>query len=241
MPGCESSRRRWRLRICVSAAPGPTAPISPIRTTRSPAPPAGFNGVLTRQQWRGVVDFSQSVDAAIVTSFAVSPGVRDAAGAWKPDQAGRPSDLYPLDRRPHRSRRIHERTGPSPRWAAHRPGYDATAYGRDFRSFHSFMKQAAPETMILGPGTVGDAANGVRSARRLRARTGCGFVPLLRGPVGAMQRQEHAGRRPFPRPGSRARIGPSPSIKLFETNSNPASRSGSPKPRMPHAAETRGP
>ena len=53
------------------------------------APPAGFNGVLTRQQWRGVVDFSQAVDAQIVTSFAVSQGTRDAAGIWKPDQASR--------------------------------------------------------------------------------------------------------------------------------------------------------
>ncbi len=53
------------------------------------SPPAGFNGVLTRQQWRGVVDFSQAVDARIVTSFAVRPGTRDAAGGWKPDQANR--------------------------------------------------------------------------------------------------------------------------------------------------------
>ena len=54
-----------------------------------PAPPAGFNGVLTRPQWRGVVDFSKAVGAEIVTSFAVSPGARNAAGAWKPDQAER--------------------------------------------------------------------------------------------------------------------------------------------------------
>jgi heparanase len=36
-------------------------------------PPEGFNSVLTRQQWRGVVDFSRAVDAKIVTSFAISP------------------------------------------------------------------------------------------------------------------------------------------------------------------------
>src|SRR5207302_4661711 len=39
-------------------------------------PPAGFGGVLTRPKWRGVVDFSHAVDAKIVTSFAISPGVR---------------------------------------------------------------------------------------------------------------------------------------------------------------------
>ncbi|MGB7549531.1 MAG: hypothetical protein WBM14_17475, partial [Terracidiphilus sp.] len=37
-------------------------------------PPAGFNGVLTRAQWRGVIDFSRAVNAELVTSFAVSQG-----------------------------------------------------------------------------------------------------------------------------------------------------------------------
>ncbi len=31
------------------------------------APPEGFGGVLTRSQWRGVVEFSQAVNAPIVT------------------------------------------------------------------------------------------------------------------------------------------------------------------------------
>src|ERR1700730_16934552 len=34
------------------------------------APPAGFKGVLSRPQWKGVVDFAQAVNAQIVTSFA---------------------------------------------------------------------------------------------------------------------------------------------------------------------------
>jgi heparanase 1 len=51
------------------------------------APPAGFGGVLTRRQWRGVVDFSRAVNAQIVTSFTISDGVRDASGVWTPVQA----------------------------------------------------------------------------------------------------------------------------------------------------------
>jgi len=39
-----------------------------------PAPPAGFNNILTRQQWKGAVDFARAVNARIVTSFAVSAG-----------------------------------------------------------------------------------------------------------------------------------------------------------------------
>ena len=36
-------------------------------------PPAGFSGVLSREQWKGVVDFANVVNAQIVTSFATSP------------------------------------------------------------------------------------------------------------------------------------------------------------------------
>jgi heparanase 1 len=50
-------------------------------------PPAGFNSVLTRPAWKGVVDFSKTVDAKIVTSFAISTRVRDAEGVWTPVEA----------------------------------------------------------------------------------------------------------------------------------------------------------
>ena len=56
----------------------------------SPAkPPVGFRSVLTRAQWQGVVDFARAVNAEIVTFFAISPGVGDAAGVWMPEQARR--------------------------------------------------------------------------------------------------------------------------------------------------------
>src|SRR5437868_7067290 len=51
--------------------------------------PRGFEGVLYPHQWKGVVDFSRAVNAKIVTSFAISPGVRDAKGVWTPKQAQR--------------------------------------------------------------------------------------------------------------------------------------------------------
>jgi hypothetical protein len=36
-------------------------------------------------------------------------------------------------------------------------GYDAAAYGRDFKTFHAFAREAAPDMLILGPGSVGEA------------------------------------------------------------------------------------
>ncbi len=53
----------------------------------SDAPPEGFGGVLTREQWRGVVQMSQDLGLDILLSFAVCDGVRDADGVWQTDQA----------------------------------------------------------------------------------------------------------------------------------------------------------
>jgi len=50
-------------------------------------PPVGFNGVLTRKQWRGVIDFASAVNAELVSSFAISAGVRDSNGVWTPVEA----------------------------------------------------------------------------------------------------------------------------------------------------------
>jgi hypothetical protein len=121
------------------------------------APPAGFRAILTRAQWRGVVEFSQAVHAPIVTSFAISSGTRDAEGNWTTDQARRViAYTQSLGGDIAAAEFMNEpdlpKIGGAPR------GYNADAYGRDFRVFHDFARQAVPGMMILGPGTVGDAA-----------------------------------------------------------------------------------
>ena len=121
------------------------------------SPPAGFNGVLTRRQWRTVIDFAQSVGARIVTSFAISAGTRDATGAWKQDQAHRLfSFTHSSGGKIAAAEFMNEpdlaAIGGAP------AGYDPAAYGRDFRIFDAFLKQTSPKTMILGPGTIGETA-----------------------------------------------------------------------------------
>jgi hypothetical protein len=127
----------------------------------SPAPtglPPGFGGVLTRAAWSGVVDFARAVNARIVTSFAISQGVRDSQGVWTPDQARKFVEFT-------------EAAGGSiaaaeffnePTFAAMGgapPGYDAAAYGRDFAVFRSFARKSAPRMSILGPGSIGEATS----------------------------------------------------------------------------------
>jgi hypothetical protein len=120
-------------------------------------PPKGFKGVLTRAQWKGVVDFSNAVDARLVTSFAVSDGVRDAAGVWTPDQAKQILDYTKsVGGNIVAAEFMNEPTFPEMGGAP--KGYDAAAFGRDFAIFHTFIKQAAPNMYILGPGGVGEGS-----------------------------------------------------------------------------------
>jgi hypothetical protein len=119
------------------------------------SPPKGFNGVLTRQQWKGVVDFARAVNAKIVTSFATSPGTRNAAGVWTPDQARHfLAYTQSLGGSIAAAEFMNEPTfaamGGAPK------GYDPTAYGRDVAAFRSFIEKTAPEIVFLGPGSVGE-------------------------------------------------------------------------------------
>lgn len=118
-------------------------------------PPTGFAGVLTQQQWKGVVDFANAVNAQIVTSFATGQGTRDSAGVWKPEQAQRfLSYTKSVGGNIAAAEFMNEPTLASMGGAP--PGYDAAAYGRDFKVFRAFAKQTAPNMLILGPGSVGE-------------------------------------------------------------------------------------
>lgn len=119
-------------------------------------PPTGFNGVLTRAEWKGVIDFSHAVDAKLVTSFAVSQGVRDANGVWTPVEAekilrftrdaGGAIAAAELFNEPTLAA-----LGGAPK------GYDAAAYGRDFKVFQNFIHNYDPSLKVLGPGGVGES------------------------------------------------------------------------------------
>ncbi|HLG79483.1 MAG TPA: hypothetical protein VKY22_00585 [Bradyrhizobium sp.] len=121
-------------------------------------PPPGYTSVLTHAQWRGVLDFAAaSVESQIVTSFAVSPGSRDTGGAWRPEQAERLLGFTHALGGHIAAAEFMNEPDLAPQNAAP-SGYDAAAYGRDFRTFRAFMRTASPATLIAGPGSIGDNA-----------------------------------------------------------------------------------
>lgn len=130
-------------------------------------PPSGFDGVLTRQQWHDVVDFAKIVDARLVTSFAASAGARDVNGAWNAVQARRLiSYTHGIGGRIAAAEFMNE---PDLAGLGGVPSdYNASAFGRDFATFHAFIKWDDPSIMVLGPGLSGEVATAPEFAAALK-------------------------------------------------------------------------
>ncbi|MFO7825844.1 MAG: hypothetical protein R6V72_18045 [Cyclobacterium sp.] len=117
--------------------------------------PEGYENVLTRAEWKGVIDFCKAMDAKLVTSFANSEGIRDANGNWTSAQAAPLLDYtHSIGGAIHAAEMFNE-----PSHASHGgapEGYDAAQYAEDFAAFEAFVSQAAPEMKIMGPGSTGE-------------------------------------------------------------------------------------
>ena len=123
--------------------------------SKSESAPEGFENVLTRAEWKGVIDFCKAVDAKLVTSFAISDGIRDIDGNWTPDQlksllnytksiGGEIAAAEMFNEPSHASH------GAAPE------GYDASWYARDFADFKCYVDSVYPEMKIMGPGSTGE-------------------------------------------------------------------------------------
>jgi hypothetical protein len=115
------------------------------------SPPAGYEGVLTRKQWAGVVAFAKAVDAQILTSFATSDGARLADGRWDPTSARK---LFAYTKELGGSIAAVELTNePNVRQKL----YDPQIFAADQASLRSLVSEDSPRTLIVGPGSTGEA------------------------------------------------------------------------------------
>ena len=117
--------------------------------------PAGFKTMLTRAEWKGVIDFARAANAQIVTSVAISDGTRNHESVWTPDQA---KEFFAYTKRAGgviaASEFMNEPTFPNPGGAP--KDYDAAAFARDAKLFETFLRKESPKTVFLGPGGVGE-------------------------------------------------------------------------------------
>jgi hypothetical protein len=154
-------------------------------------PPHGFNSVLTRKQWKGVIDFSHAADAELVTSFAISTGTRDSAGVWTSDQAHQLAEYTKsIGGRIAAAEFMNEPNiaamGGAPK------GYSGTDFGRDVAVFHAFAKSELPGLIFLGPGSAGEgtlmppSSMGTLSSENLLKTTGPIFDAISYHSYGAV-------------------------------------------------------
>jgi hypothetical protein len=118
-------------------------------------PPKGFKNILTRQQWKGVVDFCKAVDGKLVSSFPISDGMRDEKGNWNPAQVKSILDYTQsiggeIVAAEFFNEPSHASHGDAPK------GYNGNDFAKEFAVFNSFAKEAATNMKIIGPGSTGE-------------------------------------------------------------------------------------
>lgn len=118
-------------------------------------PPKGFNNVLTRQQWKGVVDFCIAVDGKLVTSFPISDGMRDENGKWQAKQVQSILEYTKsiggeIAAAEFFNEPSHSKHGDAPK------GYTGNDFAQEFDMFKNYVSVTAPNMKILGPGSTGE-------------------------------------------------------------------------------------
>jgi len=117
------------------------------------APPEGFGGLLTGEQWIGVGEFARAVDGEVTTSFASNDAVRDPSGAWQSDQARALLEFSLEHDVPLVAAELFNEPGMPVGVPA---GYDGAAYSRDVETFLDMVDDVMPELRIAGPGAIAD-------------------------------------------------------------------------------------
>ena len=119
--------------------------------------PEAFTGVLTRNQWAGMMDFARAVDAKVVTSFAISKGVRDQAGLWTPVEAQKILAYTKAVNGEIVAAELFNEPNVASMVAV--PGLRRRGLCSDVAAFRTFIDSHAPGIKLVGPGSVGEGTN----------------------------------------------------------------------------------
>lgn len=124
-------------------------------------PPAGYVNVLTRDQWKGVIDFIKATDSELVTSFAVSNGVRDETGVWTPVNAQKLVNYTrSLGGSVAAAELFNEPNIPAAGGEMNKD-YNLANFAKDQEAFRNWAKKEVPDMLTVGPGAIGEGLPGV--------------------------------------------------------------------------------
>ena len=156
--------------------------------------PPGFRQKLTPAQLRGLADFLRATNGQLVTSFAGSAGVRDAAGRWQPEQMRLfLKDAAQLGIRVAGAEFLNE---PNLIAATGAPeGYTPAEWGRDHDVFVRAFRLAAPGALVMGPGSIGDGTITERAAAAagVRLLPSDGLLRAQREPLDVLSYHYYGG------------------------------------------------
>jgi len=117
--------------------------------------PEGFQNVMTRAEWKEVVEFANAVDANIVASVTTSAGTRDQNGVWNSTQAKAFFD-YTKSIGGHIAATEYMNEPNLVQLGGGPEGYGTDQYARDSKIFNDFLRKESPDTLYLGPGSAGE-------------------------------------------------------------------------------------
>lgn len=121
--------------------------------------PEGFQNVLTREQWLGVLDFVRAVGGKLLVSVANCEGIHAAHEPWNPEQAKLLFDLsseygVPVDAAEFMNEPNMLSGSGAPK------GYTFEDYIRDQDIFNKWLHEHYPQTLAVGPCSVGGGQMG---------------------------------------------------------------------------------
>jgi heparanase len=118
--------------------------------------PKGFKNILTRPQWKGVVDFCKAIDGKLVTSFPISDGMRNEKGEYQTTQVKSILDYTKqiggeITAAEFFNEPSHASHGDAPK------GYNGDDFAKEFAVFKDFASKDNPNMKIIGPGSTGES------------------------------------------------------------------------------------
>lgn len=117
--------------------------------------PEGFVNTLTKSQWKGVIDFVKATNSKLVTSFAVSKGVRDSSGAWTAKEAQKITNYTKsIGGKIAGAELFNEPTIPFAGGVD--SNYNGRNFAKDIAIFRAWAKKEVPDMLLIGPGSTAE-------------------------------------------------------------------------------------